>query len=189
MIAFMSHAPEASSAAETQGTNRINRFVAIMTVAMAAALASFELGLRSSTTTYLTRQLEVTDAQAILQDVQLSRSLRRATERILSSLPNATSPAVQAAIAAERAEEDGFQDGAQKDGMRRMLDEMEKARLIRDRAAHRAHGLEATVGGLQLAIVLVSAATLSQRRLLVVIGTALAGISALYGALIWAGIA
>jgi hypothetical protein len=185
MNALISHAPETSSAKESSDSNGVNRFVAITTVALAAALAIFELGLRSSTTIYLTRQIEVTDAQAILQDVQLSRSFQRATERILSSLPNAKSAAVQAAVAAERAERQGLEE----EDMRRMLAEINKARLIRDRAAHRAHGLEATVGGLQLAIVLVSAATLSRKRLLIVIGTALAAVSALYGCLIWTGIA
>ena len=165
------------------------RWIAVLVAVLAAALAISELGEKSWMTEFLTRHIALSDDYAYYQEKHVRLTTMQAEEATLLSLPDAASPAVQERVRASRQEQARLQDNPQTgQGMKQLQEQADRERERRDHAAHLAHHLEISVGGLQIAIVLASVAVVTRVRALAWAGGALGAAMAVYAGLLWTGV-
>ncbi len=173
--------------------DRSARWIAMLVAVLAAALAIADLGEKSSTTTYLTRHIALSDDYAYYQEKHVRLTTLQSEEVVLLSLPNAADPAIQARIKASRQEQARLADSPRTgdaqggQGMKQLQEQANKDKEIRDHASHLAHQLEISVGGLQIAIVLASVSVVTRVRSLAWGGAVLGMAMAAYGLLVWTG--
>jgi Domain of unknown function (DUF4337) len=164
------------------------RWIAVLVAVLAAALAICELGEKSWMTEFLTRHIALSDDYAYYQEKHVRLTTMQAEEATLLSLPDAASPAVQERVRASRQEQARLQDNPQTgQGMKQLQEQADREKEMRDHAAHLAHQLEISVGGLQIAIVLASVAVVTRVRALAWAGGALGAAMAVYAGLLWTG--
>lgn len=164
------------------------RWIAVLVAVLAAALAISELGEKSSMTKYLTSHIALSDDYAYYQEKHVRQTTVQAEEILLQSLPNAGDPAIQARIKAARDEEARLADNPKTgQGMKQLQDQADREKETRDHAAHLAHQLEISVGGLQIAIVLASVSVVTRVRALAWAGAGLGAAMVAYGLLLWTG--
>jgi len=164
------------------------RWIAVLVAVLAAALAITELGEKSSMTAYLTRHIALSDDYAYYQEKHVRLTTRQTEEEVLLSLPNAADPAIQARIKASRDEQARLLDSPKTgQGMKQLQALADEEKEARDHAAHLAHHLEISVGGLQIAIVLASVSIVTRVRALAWGGAGLGLVMAVYGLLLWTG--
>lgn len=164
------------------------RWIAVLVAILAAALAISELGEKSWMTEFLTRHIALSDDYAYYQEKHVRLTTMQAEEATLLSLPDAASPAVQERVRASRQEQARLQDNPQTgQGMKQLQEQADREKERRDHAAHLAHQLEISVGGLQIAIVLASVAVVTRVRALAWAGGALGAAMAVYAGLLWTG--
>ncbi len=164
------------------------RWIAVLVAILAAALAICELGEKSSMTGFLARHIALSDDYAYYQEKHVRLTTMQAEETLLLSLPDAASPAIQDRIKASRQEQARLQDSPQtSQGMKQLQEQAVQDKEVRDHAAHLAHQLEISVGGLQISIVLASVAVVTRVRALAWGGAALGLAMAVYAGLLWAG--
>ena len=165
------------------------RWIAVLVAVLAAALAISELGEKSWMTEFLTRHIALSDDYAYYQEKHVRLTTMQAEEATLLSLPDAASPAVQERVRASRQEQSRLQDNPQTgQGMKQLQEQADREKERRDHAAHLAHHLEISVGGLQIAIVLASVAVVTRVRALAWAGGALGAVMAVYAGLLWTGV-
>ena len=165
------------------------RWIAVLVAVLAAALAISELGEKSWMTEFLTRHIALSDDYAYYQEKHVRLTTMQAEEATLLSLPDAASPAVQERVKASREEQARLQDNPKTgQGMKQLQEQADREKEARDHAAHLAHQLEISVGGLQIAIVLASVAVVTRVRALAWIGAALGAAMAAYAGLLWTGV-
>ncbi len=167
----------------------IARWIAVLVAVLAAALAITELGEKSSMTAFLGHHIALSDDYAYYQEKHVRLTTQQAEEALLLSLPDAAAPAVQERIKASRQEQTRLQDNPQTgQGMKQLEEQAERDKEARDHAAHLAHHLEISVGGLQIAIVLASVAVVTRVRALAWGGGILGAAMAVYAVLLWTGV-
>jgi Domain of unknown function (DUF4337) len=165
------------------------RWIAVLVAVLAAALAISELGEKSWMTEFLTRHIALSDDYAYYQEKHVRLTTMQAEEATLLSLPDAASPAVQERVKASREEQARLQDNPKTgQGMKQLQEQADREKERRDHAAHLAHHLEISVGGLQIAIVLASVAVVTRVRALAWAGGALGAAMAVYAGLLWTGV-
>jgi uncharacterized protein DUF4337 len=165
------------------------RWIAVLVAALAAALAICELGEKSSMTAFLANHIALSDDYAYYQEKHVRLTTQQAEEALLLSLPDAASPAVQERVKASRQEQARLQDNPKTgQGMKQLQEQAERDKEARDHAAHRAHSLEISVGGLQIAIVLASVSVVTRVRALAWCGGALGAAMVIYAGLLWTGV-
>ena len=165
------------------------RWIAVLVAVLAAALAISELGEKSWMTEFLTRHIALSDDYAYYQEKHVRLTTMQAEEATLLSLPDAASPAVQERVKASREEQARLQDNPKTgQGMKQLQEQADREKERRDHAAHLAHHLEISVGGLQIAIVLASVAVVTRVRALAWAGGALGAAMAAYAGLLWTGV-
>jgi len=165
------------------------RWIAVLVAVLAAALAISELGEKSWMTEFLTRHIALSDDYAYYQEKHVRLTTMQAEEATLLSLPDAASPAVQERVKASREEQARLQDNPKTgQGMKQLQEQADREKERRDHAAHLAHHLEISVGGLQIAIVLASVAVVTRVRALAWAGGALGAVMAVYAGLLWTGV-
>ncbi|HJS84645.1 MAG TPA: DUF4337 family protein, partial [Acetobacteraceae bacterium] len=164
------------------------RWIAVLVAVLAAALAICELGEKSSMTAFLNHHIALSDDYAYYQEKHVRLTTRQAEEDVLLSLPDAASPAIQERLKASRQEQARLQDNPKNgQGMKQLQEQAERDKEARDHAAHLAHQLEISVGGLQIAIVLASVSIVTRVRALAWCGGALGAAMAVYAGLLWTG--
>ncbi|MBV8703265.1 MAG: DUF4337 family protein [Acetobacteraceae bacterium] len=165
------------------------RWIAVLVAVLAAALAISELGEKSWMTEFLTRHIALSDDYAYYQEKHVRLTTMQAEEATLLSLPDAASPAVQERVKASREEQARLQDNPKTgQGMKQLQEQADREKERRDHAAHLAHQLEISVGGLQIAIVLASVAVVTRVRALAWVGATLGAAMAAYAGLLWTGV-
>lgn len=165
------------------------RWIAVLVAVLAAALAIAELGEKSSMTAYLTHHIALSDDYAYYQEKHVRLTTRQTEEEVLLSLPNAADPAIQARIKASREDQARLTDNPKTgQGMKQLEAQADAEKEVRDHAAHLAHQLELSVGGLQIAIVLASVSIVTRVRALAWGGAGLGLVMAVYGLLLWTGV-
>ena len=165
------------------------RWIAVLVAVLAAALAISELGEKSWMTEFLTRHIALSDDYAYYQEKHVRLTTMQAEEATLLSLPDAASPAVQERVKASREEQARLQDNPKTgQGMKQLQEQADREKERRDHAAHLAHHLEISVGGLQIAIVLASVAVVTRVRALAWVGATLGAAMAAYAGLLWTGV-
>ncbi len=174
--------------ASEHGGDSSARWIAVLVAVLPAALAICELGEKSSMTAYLTSHIALSDDYAYYQEKHVRQTTVQTEEAVLQSLPNAADPAIQARIAAAKQEQARLADNAKTgQGMKQLQEQADKEKEVRDHAAHLAHQLEISVGGLQIAIVLASVSVVTRVRALAWAGAGLGVAMAVYGMLLWTG--
>lgn len=177
----------AEHAAEHEGIGSA-RVIAVLVAALAAALAISELGEKSAMTSYLTSHIALSDDYAYYQEKHVRQTTVQTEEALLQSLPNATDPAIQARIKRAHEEQARLADNPKSgQGMKQLLEQAQAEQEKRDHAAHLAHHLEISVGGLQIAIVLASVAVVTRVNTLAWLGAALGAAMSVYALLLWTG--
>ncbi len=177
----------ADHAASHEGVSSA-RVIAVLIAILAAALAISELGEKSAMTAYLTSHIAVSDDYAYYQEKHVRQTTVQTEEALLLSLPNAADPAIQARIKGAREEQARLADSPKTgQGMKQLLEQADHERERRDHAAHLAHHLEISVGGLQIAIVLASVAVVTRVNALAWAGAALGAAMSVYALLLWTG--
>lgn len=174
--------------AHVQEGHESARVIAVLVAVLAAALAISDLGEKSSTTTYLTRHIALSDDYAFYQEKHVRVTVLQSEEAMLRSLPAALEPEVQTRIRAAQAEQARLQDSPKAQGMKQLLAQAAKDKKVRDHASHLAHQLEVVVGGLQIAIVLASVSVVTRVNALAWGGAALGVAMVAYGLLLWNGV-
>jgi hypothetical protein len=132
-----------------------NRVVALMIAALAAALAIAEMGEKQQVNSYVVHHISASDDWAFYQAKNIRASEQKSLATILTNLPNATDPGVQAAIKEARETEARLRDEPG-DGMKQLIAKAKADEERRDEASHRYHQYEVVVSALQIAIVLAS---------------------------------
>jgi hypothetical protein len=141
------------------------RRVAVLISILAAVLALSEIGGKASQNEYLTHHIAVSDTWAFYQAKNQRATMRDAEADILASLPNAQDPAIQERVKAAKANGARMRDDpAGGDGMKQLTAQAKAEEVSRDEAAHRYHGFEYAVGGLEIAIVLASVSVVTRIR-------------------------
>ncbi len=164
------------------------RWIAVLVAILAAALAICELGEKSSMTSFLARHIALSDDYAYYQEKHVRLTTMQAEETLLLSLPDAANPVIQDRIRASRQEQARLQDSPQSgQGMKQLQEQSAQDKEVRDHAAHLAHQLEISVGGLQIAIVLASVSVVTRVRALAWGGAVLGVAMAVYAGLLWTG--
>ena len=158
------------------------RRVAVLISVLAAALAIAQMGEKSSQNAYLTHHIAVSDDWAFYQAKNVRSVMRGVEATMLSSLPNATDPAIQTRIKDARAYEARMRDDPQGDGMKQLAAKAKLEEHARDHAFHRYHVFELVVGALELGIVLASVSVVTRIRALA-IGATVIGLLAVAGGL------
>ncbi len=143
------------------------RGVAILVSALAAILAVTEIGAKSAQNEYLSAHIAVSDDWAFYQSRNVRAVMRTSEAELLSSLPNAEDPALQARIKeatdyAARMRDDPKGGG----GMKQLAEQAHGREQARDSAFHRYHTYEYAAGALEIAIVLASVSVVTRIRTL-----------------------
>jgi hypothetical protein len=146
---------EHTSHGHNHGTEPHTRRAAILIAIMAAALALTEFAAKDAQTDYLTNHIAASDTWSQYQGKSVRRIELVAEADLLTSLPNASDPAIQKRVTDARgnAERMASEPG---DGMEQLVEKAHEQEHERDHAAHKTHILEIASGGLQIAIVLAS---------------------------------
>jgi len=156
---------------------------AIVIATLAACLAICETAAKDAQTAVLTQHIAASDTWGQYQGKSGRRATLNATAAILSSLPDASDPAVAKRIAEASANADRMQSEPSKDGMEQLAVRAHDQEHVRDHEQHRHHGLEIASGGLQLSIVLVSVSVVTGIGAFLVGGGLLGVAAAVYGLL------
>lgn len=158
-----------------------NRRTAIVIAVMAAMLALTEFGEKDAQANYLSSQITASDIWAQYQAKSVRRAVFTAEADLLESLPEGSSPAVQAKISKARATAArmGSQPGA--DGMQQLMARARAEEHRRDLELRRKDVLETASGGLQIAIVLASISIVVELPIFMVASVVLGLGSAIYG--------
>jgi len=156
---------------------------AIVIAALAACLAICETAAKDAQTAFLTHHVAASDIWTQYQGKSGRRATLDATADILSSLPDASSPALARRIADARADADRMRSEPGKDGMEQLAERAHEQERERNHEGHRHHGLEIASGGLQLSIVLVSVSVITGLTVLLIGGGLLGAAAAVYGLL------
>jgi len=165
------------------------RWVAVLVALLAAALALAEVGEKAAQTAFLMNHISVSDDYAYYQAKNLRVSALDDAIRILESLPNADTPAVQGRIAAARAEQATLRDNsAHGNGMKQLLATAARHEAAAERALGREHGFSGAAGALQIAILIASVSIVTAVKGLRW-GAAVIGFAAIaFGLLVWVGV-
>jgi hypothetical protein len=156
---------------------------AIVIATLAACLAICETAAKDAQTAVLTHHIAASDTWAQYQGKAGRRTTFNTAADILSSLPDASDPAVAKRIADTVANADRIRSEPGKDGMDQLAALAHDQEHVRDHEEHRHHGLEIASGGLQLSIVLVSVSIVTGVGALLVGGGLLGAAAAIYGLL------
>ena len=156
---------------------------AIVIAGLAVCLAICETAAKDAQTAFLTHHVAASDIWAQYQGKSGRRATLDATVDILSSLPDASGPAVAKRIADAHADADRMRSEPGKDGMEQLAAHAQDQEHDRDHEGHRHHGLEIASGGLQLSIVLVSVSVVTGMVALLIGGGLLGAAAAAYGLL------
>ena len=141
------------------------RGVAVLVSCLAAALALTEIGGKASQNAYLTHHVSLSNDWAFYQAKNLRAIMRTSETEILSSLPNASDPAIAERIKSAREYIARMRDDpAAGDGMKQLSIKAKEEEALRDEAEHRYHNFEYAVGGLEIAIVLASVSVVTRIR-------------------------
>jgi hypothetical protein len=153
------------------------RGVAILVSALAAVLAITEIGAKATQNEYLTQHIAVSDDWAFYQSRNVRAIVRTSEAELLSSLPNAADPAVQARIKQATDYAARMRDDPNLGGMKQLADQAHGREVARDAAFHHYHMYEYAAGALEIAIVLASVSVVTRIRTLT-IGSAAIGAAA-----------
>jgi len=168
---------------QAHGTVPHAKKAAIVIATLAACLAICETAAKDAQTAVLTQHIAASDTWGQYQGKSGRRATLNATVAILSSLPDASDPAVAKRIAEASANADRMQSEPGKDGMEQLAVRAHDQEHVRDHEQHRHHGLEIASGGLQLSIVLVSVSVVTGIGAFLVGGGLLGVAAAVYGLL------
>jgi hypothetical protein len=144
------------------------RKVAILVSVLAAVLALTEIGGKAAQNAYLTHHISLSDDWAFYQARNVRASIRETEIGMLNSLPNAQDSAIQNRIKEAEAFIARMRDDPRGGGMQQLAAQAHDQEIARDEAAHRYHGFEYAVGGLEIAIVLASVSVITRMRALTV---------------------
>lgn len=157
------------------------RRVAMLVSVLAAVLALTEIGGKAAQNSYLTHHIAVSDDWAFYQARNLRAAVRETEIAMLRTQPNALDPAVQARIKESVEYIARMRDDPKGVGMKQLANKAREDETDRDEAAHRYHGYEYSVGGLEIAIVLASVSVITRIQALTIgalaIGVAAAAMS------------
>lgn len=143
------------------------RWVAILVSMLAAVLALSEIGGKSSQNAYLTQHVAVSDQWAFYQAKNLRSVMRTSEVALLSSLPNASDPAIQERIKEAQDYIARMRDDPKGDsGMKQLAAKAREMEAERNEVEHRYHHYEYAVGALEIAIVLASVSVVTRMRAL-----------------------
>lgn len=141
------------------------RRVAVLVSALAAVLALADIGGKAAQTEYLTHHVALSNDWAFYQAKNLRSVMRQSEADLLTSLPNAADPAVQARIKEAREYAARMHDDpAAGDGMKQLAEAAQGQQDERDVAMRRYHNYEYAVGALEIAIVLASVSVVTRFR-------------------------
>jgi ABC-type transport system involved in cytochrome c biogenesis permease subunit len=161
----------------------------MLVAVLAAALAVAEIGAKSTQNAYLTHHVQAADYWGFYQTRNLRAGLLDATAELMASLPNAADPQVQRRIEAARAEAARLRDDPQAGDGAKQIEAMARAEERRREVAFRKyHSFEATVGALEIAIVLASVSVVIRVRWLTYGAGAIGGLAVLFGLATAAGL-
>lgn len=121
---------------------------AIVIATLAACLAICETVTKDAQTAVLTQHIAASDTCGQYQGKSGRRATLNATVAILSSLPDASDPAVAKRIAKAGANADRMQFEPGKDGTEQLAVRAHDQEHVCDHEQHRHHGLEIASGGL-----------------------------------------
>ena len=159
------------------------RAVAVLVSILAAALAITEIGGSAAQNAYLTHHVALSNEWAFFQAKNLRAVVLTSEANVLSSLPNANDPAIQARITEAQANAARMRDDPKGgDGMKQLSDSARAMEAEREEAFHRYHKYEYAAGALQIGIVLASISLVTRVRAMT-IGAAIIGTLAIAAAL------
>ena len=156
---------------------------AVLIAVMAAALALMEFAAKDAQTAYISNHIAASDTWAQYEAKSVRNAIYLSNVETLESLPNASDPAVQKHLADARSNAQRMRSEPGGDGMEQLAEKAHEQEHARDHELHRAHILETSSGGLQIAIVLSSIAILIGLPHFKVAGVVLAVAAAIYGLL------
>ena len=184
------HARESAEHAHEHGAPQgFARRVALLIAALAAALALTELGVQSAQTAYIAHNISVSDNWTFYGFKETRARLAEQTATILSSIPGLSDQARQDAVDKAQAVIKRMREGDPSGpGTKQIQQAAEAEQGVLEHAFHRYHLYEYAASALQLAIVLGSAAVVTQVGAVAVAGGVLGGLAALLAAGVAAGI-
>ena len=156
---------------------------AVVIAGLAACLAICETAAKDAQTAFLTHHIAASDIWTQYQAKSGRRATLDATANVLSSLPEASGPAVAKRIADARADASRMRSEPGQDGMEQLAERAHAQEHKRDHEGHRHHGLEIASAGLQLSIVLVSVSVVTSTVAFLFGGGLLGVIATCYGLL------
>jgi hypothetical protein len=164
------------------------RRVALLIAALAAALALTESGVQSAQTAYIAHNIGASDNWTFYGFKETRARIAEQTATILGSLPGPPDEARQSAISQAQATIKRMHDGdATGPGTRQIQETAETEQAGLEHAFHRYHYFEYAASALQIAIVLGSAAVVSQVGAIAVAGGVLGAAGALLALAVAAG--
>jgi len=153
------------------------RLAAVLVAILAAVAVIVEMSANDQQTAYLAHYVSATDLWSQYQGKSVRHAVMSQSAAILDSLsPPSHAGAEAARDAAARLENDPGHDG-----MRQLSERAHHEEAARDTALHLHEGLERSVRGLQIAIVLVGLFMATRQTWLLGIGAVLGGFAILYG--------
>lgn len=187
----MSESMERAHEIQEHGTHGdpFSRNVAVLVAVLAAVLAMTEIGGKGAQNQYLTHHIAVSDDYAFYQAKLLRATVRSSEITILSSLPNAADPAIQARLKeAEEFTERMRDDPEGGGGMKQLMVKAREQEEARDHEEHRYHGFEYAAGGLEIAIVLSSVAVVTHMKPLAMISACIGFVAGLASLAVASGV-
>jgi hypothetical protein len=165
------------------------RGVAVLVAAIAAALAIAEIGEKSTENAYLTYHIQASDDWGLSRIRTLRANVLDATAELMASLPNAAEAQVQRRIEAARAQAARLRDDPEAGDGAKQIEAMARAQERRREVAFRKyHFFEATVGALEIAILLASVSVVTRVRWLAYGAGAIGGLAVVFGLATAAGV-
>jgi hypothetical protein len=152
--------------------------VAVLVSALAAALALTEIGAKSTQNEYLKNHIAVSDDYAYYQARGVRALVKDSEAKLLSRMPNADDPKVQADIKADKEYSDRMRDDPKSgDGMKQLLARAKELEDAREESFHHYHIYEFCGGALEIAIVLASVAVVTGLAPLAIAAGAIGGVA------------
>jgi Domain of unknown function (DUF4337) len=166
------------------------RHVAVLVAVLAAALAVTEMGEKASQNAYLSHHVQAADYWGFFQAKNIRSTVQTAAVEMMEALPNAADPAVRQRIDAARAEAARLRDDPEGGTGSKQIEALaRREEAARGVSFHKYHLFEATVGALQLSIVLASVSVITRVGWLAYASGAIGGLAALLALLVAAGLA
>lgn len=162
--------------------------VAVLVSALAAGLALTEIGAKSTQNEYLKTHIAVSDDYAYYQARGVRALVKDAEATLLSRMPNADDPKVQADIKADREYSERMRDDPKSgEGMKQLLVHAKELEETREESFHHYHIYEFCGGALEIAIVLASVAVVTQLVPLALAAGVIGGVAGLVATIVALG--